>query len=127
MELRREKIIAYCVAAALFVIGIVCYAAFPEKQPEVPIRIMLKSTAGKVLFTHKEHTSEDGYGFGCTDCHHLWEEDEGEKPLSCGECHMKESEEDDVPKLSDALHQQCIGCHEDNGSGPMECSDCHVL
>ncbi|MFC1534823.1 cytochrome c3 family protein [Thermodesulfobacteriota bacterium] len=126
MELKTEKIIAYYVAAALFLVGVVCYAAFPEKKPEEPIRIMLKSTAGKVLFTHKVHTSEDDYGFDCTDCHHLYEKEEGVKPEACGECHLEESEEEE-PKRSDAFHQQCIGCHEDDGTGPADCSACHVL
>ena len=125
MEIKSEKIIAYCIAVALFVIGVVCYAAFPQRSPEEPIRIMFKSTAGKVLFDHKEHTWEDGYGLDCTDCHHAWEEDEGEKPESCTECHEIDGE--DTIKRSEALHQQCIGCHEDDGTAPIECSQCHVL
>jgi len=126
MELKREKIIAFCAAITLFIVGVVCYAAFPESQPEEPVRIMLKSTAGKILFTHGVHTSEDGYGFDCIECHHFWDEDSGEKPVSCGECHMRDSEEDS-PMRSDAFHLQCTGCHEDDGSGPVVCSDCHVL
>ncbi len=125
MKQRTEKSLAYCIAAILFVVGIVSYAAFPERKPEEPIRIMLQSTAGKVLFSHKGHTSEDGYGLDCTDCHHAWEEDSGEKPLSCTECHEIDSE--DPIKRSEALHQQCIGCHEDDGTAPVECSQCHVL
>lgn len=127
MELKSEKFIAYCLAALLLVIGVVCYAAFPAKTAEEPIRIMLNSTAGKVMFSHKVHAGEDGYGIECVDCHHVWEEDSGEKPVSCGECHEAESEEEDMPKRSDALHRQCIGCHEDDGTGPVECSKCHVL
>ena len=125
MELKKEKIISYYVAAALFLIGVVCYAAFPEKKPEDPVRIMLHSTAGNVLFTHKEHTSENDYGFECTECHHLWEEEEGSKPVKCGECHLEDSEEE--PNRMDAFHQQCIGCHEDDGTAPIDCSACHVL
>jgi hypothetical protein len=127
MELKREKIIAYCAAIVLFVVGMVCYAALPEKQPEEPVRIMFQSTGGKVLFTHNIHTSEDNYGFYCIDCHHYWDEDPDVKPVSCSECHMTESEEEDIPKRSDALHDQCMGCHEDNWGGPVECSGCHVL
>jgi hypothetical protein len=126
MELKSEKIIAYCAAIALLVIGIVCYAALPEK-PEDPIRIMFQSTGGKVLFSHNIHTSEDYYGFDCIDCHHYWEEDPEVKPVLCTECHMIESDDEDVPKRSDALHQQCMGCHEENSGGPVECTSCHVL
>ena len=124
MKRQTEKVLAYVIAAVLFAIGVVCYAAFPEKKPEEPIRIMFKSTAGKVLFDHKQHTWEDGYGIDCLDCHHAWEEDSGEKPLSCTECHPVDSE--DEIKRSDALHQQCIGCHEDDGTAPTDCTQCHV-
>ena len=62
MELKREKIVTYYIAIILFLVGIICYAAFGQKPPEDPIRIYFKGTAGNVLFDHKEHTSEDGYG-----------------------------------------------------------------
>jgi hypothetical protein len=127
MSIRKEKVIAYCAGIILLIVGVVCYAAFPGRQPEEPVRIMIKSTGGKVLFSHKVHLSDDDYGFDCTDCHHMWEEDSEERPVSCSECHMIESEEEGFPKRSDALHRQCIGCHEDGGSGPVECSSCHVL
>jgi hypothetical protein len=123
MDLKTEKIIAYCLAIGLFVVGVVCYAAFPVKAPEEPIRIMLKNTAGNVLFDHKMHTSEDGYGYGCVDCHHLWEND-GKKPEACGECHMTDGE--DPIKRSEAFHQQCIGCHENDGTAPTLCAACHI-
>ncbi len=126
MELKTEKHIIYYIAAALLIIGVICYALFPQKKPEEPVRIMFNSTAGNVLFTHKEHTSESGYGFECVDCHHEWDEAEGEPPLTCGECHLEESEED-VPARVDAFHEQCIDCHEDDGLAPVDCSECHVL
>ena len=125
MELKTEKTFAYCLAAILLVVGVVCYAAFPQEKPEDPIRIMLKSAGGTVLFDHKEHASEDGYGFDCTECHHLWEND-GAKPEACTECHTTEAE-DDMPKLSDAFHKQCISCHENDGFAPVECSVCHAF
>lgn len=125
MKQRTEKSLAYCIAVILFAVGVVSYAAFPERKPEEPIRIMLQSTAGKVLFDHKEHSSEDGYGIDCIDCHHAWEEDSGEKPVSCSECHEIDGE--DPIKRSEAFHQQCIGCHEDDGNAPVECSQCHLL
>jgi len=75
-----------------------------------------------VLFDHKVHTSEDGYGYECVDCHHTLE-DEGEKPESCGECHEPDAEE---MKRSDVLHSQCIDCHDEHGTGPVNCDDCHI-
>jgi hypothetical protein len=126
MELKTEKTVAYCLAAILLVVGVVCYAAFPQKKPEDPIRIMLKSAGGTVLFDHKAHASEDGYGIDCTECHHMWEKAEGTKPEACTECHTAEAE-GDMPKLSDAFHKQCISCHEDDGTAPVECSACHAF
>jgi hypothetical protein len=177
MELKKEKIIAYCLAIVLLIVGVVCYAAFPDKSPEEPIRIMFQSTAGKILFDHKGHTSEDGYGLecidchhewteeaeqkpgscgichlvepieteegkeffdhdmhadeddgygiACIDCHHEWDEDSGDDPVSCSECHEDESTDDNSIKIMDAFHMQCIGCHDDDGTAPTDCSGCH--
>ena len=124
MEVKTELVVAYCLAIVLFVAGVVCYAAFPGKSPEEPIRIMLTNTAGNILFNHKEHASKSGYGLECNECHHMLEDDE-ETPAACGECHEPDSE--DPIKRSDAFHSQCKGCHEDSGSGPVQCSDCHVM
>jgi hypothetical protein len=124
MELRKERIIAYWIAIVLFVVGVVCYAAFPQKTPEQPLRIMLENTGGNVLFDHRGHASEDGYGIECDSCHHDIEE-KGDKPQACGECHLTEA--DDSPKRSDAFHKQCKGCHEEDGTAPVKCSGCHVL
>ena len=124
MEFKTERNISYCLVIILFIIGLVSFAAFPNRRPEEPIRIMLKSTAGKVLFDHKEHASEDGYGLGCDECHHMLD-DEKEKPEACGECHEVDGE--DPIKRSEAFHQQCIGCHEDDGTAPVDCSGCHIM
>ena len=124
MGFKKEQLVAFWIAGIFFVVGMVCYAAFPVRAPEQPLRIMFKSTGGKVLFDHKTHVSEEGYGYECTDCHHAMEE--GETPSSCGECHMADGE-DDAPKRSDALHTQCIGCHEESGGGPAKCDECHML
>ena len=122
MELQTEKKFAYWLLCILFIVGIICYAAFPVPKSEEPIRILLKSTAGNVLFDHKVHTSEDGYGYECVDCHHTLE-DESETPESCGECHEPDAEE---MKKSDVLHSQCIGCHDQHGTGPDKCDGCHI-
>ena len=124
MEGKKELQFAYTLAVVLLLIGVVAYAALPLKAPDPPIRIMFKSTAGNVLFDHKEHSSPMGYGFKCEDCHHDIE-GEDERPMACGECHMREGE--DGPKRSDAFHQLCQGCHEELGLGPVQCSGCHVL
>ncbi len=120
MEVKKERIIGYCLAVIFLVVGIVCYAAFPQKTPDQPVRIMLKSSAGNILFDHKGHASETGYGINCGDCHH----EDADEPAACGDCHEPESEE---VKRSDAFHTQCKGCHEDEDAGPVQCAECHVL
>jgi len=121
MTSRNEQVLAYALAAILLVVGVVCYAAFPAKAPEEPVRLMFKTTAGKVLFDHKTHSADAGYGVACDDCHH--EEQEGSKSCSGEDCHGPDSE----PKRSEALHTNCKGCHEESGAGPLECSECHVM
>ncbi|MBW1667124.1 MAG: cytochrome c3 family protein [Deltaproteobacteria bacterium] len=122
MDEKKQKKVAYTLLVILFVVGVVCYAAFPYRAPEEPVRILFKSTAGNVLFDHKQHASEEGYGFACTDCHHDLEE-QGQKPTACTECHTAKSK---VTK-EDAFHAQCRACHEEGGSGPVKCSACHAL
>lgn len=122
MKPAKQRTVAYAVGIILAVVGVVSYAALPDKMPEQPVRIMFKSTAGNVLFSHKMHTSEDGYGYACIECHHTMEE--GETPYACGECHEPDGDE---VKRSDAFHEQCQGCHDHSGLGPVECAGCHVL
>ena len=133
-------------ATVLFVVGIVSYAytAFSAKPPENPVRIMYHSAAGKVLFDHKTHTADTGYGFSCWDYHHHPPEDEaalracgdcdnlpieqGKLTESCADCHDEnEIESSEVSKMGDAFHLQCINCHTDAGAGPEDRNSCHVL
>ncbi len=124
MEVKKERTIAYCLAAVMLVVGVVCYAAFPKKTPEEPIRIMLKSTGGNVLFDHKVHLADSGYGIACEDCHHDIE-NAGDKPSPCGKCHKADNAEE-APKLSDAFHKLCVTCHKEGG-GPVNCAQCHAM
>lgn len=147
MTPKKELHIAYGLIIILFFVSVISYAAFPVKTPEQPIRIMYKGVAGKVLFDHKTHLADSGYGIACTDCHHHPEEpEEGQTairpcgdchqtlskdqkwPESCLECHEPEDIEDsEITKKSDAFHSQCITCHQDVGSGPEKCASCHVM
>ena len=203
MEPKKELLLPYCVAGILLFVSVVCYAGFSKEAPAEPERSMFQSVAGKVLFTHKAHTSESGYSIACADCHHHPEDedentdessdessdenvdenadessdenadessdessdenadenaDENEDEnvdenadaenedsfLGCAECHVmpkdgtmaeaclechEPDEFDDlssVLKKSDALHEQCIGCHKEEDAGPQECAQCHV-
>lgn len=74
--------------------------------------------------------------WACKDCHQLGKD--GQVPVSCSQCHETDPDESNpidfkkavkpmnFLKLNDAVHKQCIGCHEDEGSGPVECSGCHA-
>jgi len=147
MTSKNEIQTAYRLAIILFIVGVVCYTAVSAKVTEKtvePVRIMFKSDAGKVLFTHKVHTSDSGYGLACMDCHHHPEEDEIDTS-ACGDCHQSgdtadlksclecheadEIEDTEMLKKADAFHGQCITCHQDfeTEAGPVECADCHVM
>ena len=146
MDSKKELRVAYTMAAILFIVGVVCYAAFSANVPEKePIRRMFKTDAGKVLFQHKLHTESSGYGISCYDCHHHPESDESAL-LACGKCHGKGDEMDEatmktcmechdedevegaeMTKSADAFHSQCIQCHKEFEKGPVECSECHVM
>jgi hypothetical protein len=127
MFTKKELKFAYGLAICLFVVGVLCYAAFSATPPERPVRKMFTVTAGNVLFDHQEHASEIGWGISCGDCHHTLEEGEYDTAESCTECHDPSEGDEDVPKRSDALHDQCIGCHQQIEAGPVECLACHVM
>jgi len=124
---KKELKLAYGLAICLLAVGAVCYAAFAVTVPDQPLRLMFKTTAGKVLFDHKTHTSESGYGNACGDCHHTLSEDEYEDAQSCSECHEQDEGDEEVPKRADAFHRQCIDCHKEFEAGPVECAQCHVM
>jgi hypothetical protein len=148
MTSKKELKLAYGLAIILLVLGVISYAAFPAKTPEEPVRIMYKIVAGKVLFDHKTHTSESGYGLSCNDCHHH-PEDEDESLRACGDCHQipaegeaapqacndchepDEIEDTEITKRADAFHSQCEECHKESDIGPIEddarCSWCHFM
>jgi len=128
MTNNKKPKLAYCLTVILLLVGALCYAAFPVESPKDPVRKMFKTSAGKVLFSHKVHRAETGYGVACIDCHHHNEEDE-ESFKACGECHKTEE-----PKT---VPENCLECHEAAGEieehhskNPDEsdlhaCSECH--
>jgi hypothetical protein len=143
MTSKRQLFFAYGLAIHLLFIGIICYAAFPQKVPDQPLRTVYHTAAGKVLFDHQTHISDQGYGLACADCHHH-PSDEEESLVSCNYCHQKLPEDESYPESCldchdedeiegseiinnvDAAHQQCIGCHEEFEADAVECSECHL-
>ncbi len=151
MTPKKELQVATWLGAILLVVSVIGYAAAPVKSPDEPVRMMFKVVAGNVLFDHKSHTSETGYGLTCADCHHHPEdpEDEAEALVACGECHQapkegemfpercldchapEDIEDTEVTKRSDAFHAQCEACHKEIGIGPVKdedrCQWCHFM
>jgi len=128
MAFKKDAQVALRVAIVLLIVGVLCYAAFPQKVPDEPVRIMMTNLGGNVLFDHKIHASADtGYGLACGDCHHNILDDDSD-PESCENCHEKDS--DSLPNRSEAFHLQCDGCHLDYNIGPEEsdkrCRMCHA-
>ena len=69
------------VVLAVVSIGVYC---IPGKLEKVPTRVLLENLGAKVIFSHKTHANN--YGFGCGDCHHE-SSDPIESVLACGTCH----------------------------------------
>jgi hypothetical protein len=132
MASKKQLQLAYGLAIILFVVGVLSYAytAFSAKPLDQPVRLMFDVVAGKVIFDHKTHTDDSGYGIACIDCHHTSEEDETNPDL-CGDCHETPSDDEEVPNRADSFHLQCTGCHEAVEAGPLmideDCALCHVL
>ena len=127
---KNELKLAYGLIIYFLLVGVLCYAAFPPESPQEPIRLKFEVATGNVIFEHKKHLDVNGYGLACGDCHHTLEEDEYDEAGSCSECHELDEGDEEVPKRSDALHQQCTGCHEGFDAGPLfvdkDCDACHV-
>jgi hypothetical protein len=119
MEKKKGKVLASIIMVVVLIVGIAGYCMV-EKEPEIPIRLLYKTNAGKVFFDHKIHSTE--YDIGCSDCHHNYE-GEG-MPESCIECHNKDGE---VSTRAEAFHSQCIDCHKEQESGPVKCGECHTM
>ncbi len=85
---------------------------------------------GTVTFKHKEHADRIG---DCITCHHKLEGDA--LPQACTVCHMEKEVKEEAPKLKDAVHNKCQGCHQEKAdagekTGPLkgakECKSCHI-
>ena len=144
MTSEKDVKLVLSVAVVLFIVGVLCYAAFPIKSPEIPNRIQYRSATGHALFQHIEHNT--GYDVECLECHHHHAEDmEENELLACGACHPQEPGKATDPEVCnechdeeyyedtemlgrmDATHDQCKTCHAGIGAGPIECAECHLL
>jgi hypothetical protein len=130
----KELKFAYGLAIVLSFVGVISYAAAPEKTPDEPIRLMFKVIAGNVLFDHKTHASELGTALACIDCHHHYEDEESE--ILAGEAKPAEREEPATAEVAEPalvtgdnpIYRPCGACHlilmEDQPL-PQSCFECH--
>ncbi|TWI64620.1 class III cytochrome C family protein [Desulfobotulus alkaliphilus] len=118
-HLPPKKLLA--VAIVLSLLGFGAYTLFPAQPPMEPVRILFEGKAGNVLFDHQIHA--ENYGLDCASCHHNLEY--GDDTFSCLACHEKDSDDPFMLSYMDALHDQCIQCHEDEQAGPVDCAACH--
>ncbi|MBZ5639134.1 MAG: cytochrome c family protein [Acidobacteriia bacterium] len=88
--------------------------------------IKFDTKMGTVTFPHKAHVDK---GAKCEECHHTLKA--GEAPQACTACHGKEPK-GQVPKMMDAAHKLCKGCHEKSVAAGKKapdsknCKSCHV-
>lgn len=106
-------------------VGMLVMAAEIPAGKEV---LTFEGKLGKVTFKHTEHADRIG---DCVICHHKTEGDA--TPKLCSECHMEKEEKDGAPKLKDAVHDNCQGCHQEKAdageaTGPLKkkCKECHI-
>lgn len=87
---------------------------------ELPADKFAKLERPAVLFDHEKHT-EALKDAPCTECHR---QDKDSGALVFG---VIDPEKHTTRKaITDAYHDNCIGCHKERGAGPMACGECHV-
>ncbi len=109
--------------AGLFLVSMCVMAAdIPADKATIKF-VTPKAGAGtSVTFPHKAHAERDK----CVTCHHTTKE--GEAAKACTDCHGKDPK---APKMQDAAHKLCKGCHEKTVAAGKkapgkECKACHV-
>lgn len=104
------------IVAALCLAAAAGYVLFPREKEEVPTRVVMENTGGRVIFSHQVHAEE--YGFECTDCHH--DDIEQETFLSCGTCHPRDYDDTFRVEHQKAFSSEdaCLRCHDDIPEGP---------
>ena len=121
MRPENERKLAVGLGLVLLVVAAVCYIMLSPAASDEPVRLLFDGSAGDVLFTNQVHAQD--YDRDCASCHHNL--DDGDAVYSCRECHDEGGDAEDYP-TTDAMHSQCISCHEEEGAGPVDCASCHA-
>lgn len=135
MSSEKQLNIAYVLALACLVIGIVCYAFIHPVPADEPVRIHFKSVGGNVLFDHQAHV--ETYEIDCAACHHASNSEETALFTSCTSCHQ--AQEGPLSFGENGLFDHdmhidadldCVSCHhdysEDSEEEPRPCRECHT-
>lgn len=114
------------IALSLMLLTALAASASPTIPPDKEV-LTFSTKLGVTVFNHKLHTTR---AEKCETCHHAQDVKQPIQP--CHQCHTKDGSEE-APKVKDALHLRCQGCHEENlkagnPHGPIkkECKLCHV-
>ena len=151
---KRSRLPVILAALVLAAVALTGYMT-PERPEKTPVRILLDSSGGKVIFDHLTH--HRAYKIPCVDCHHEGGAADGEKPIACGACHAKSFDADYVREHINSFPDQtyCVKCHHaefaelafdhaaheeyagqdcqvchhgpDIEATPQACGDCHTL
>ena len=121
----KRVLIVVAVLALCGIGALVVASEIPGEQAE----IKFDTKMGTVTFGHKVHAGLEGVS--CKSCHHTLEADA--TPQKCSSCHDAKTVKDGAPKLKDAVHNSCYGCHQEKvdagmKAGPLkkDCKACHV-
>ena len=125
---RRQTAVLSVILLALALVALWGYQFEAEAESPEPLRVVLHTKGGPVVFEHRLHASPESLDLACADCHHDYTPEKKESVnMNCRQCHYSDQEEF-LQMCSDAsIHKRCIGyncinCHSD---GLENCEMCH--
>jgi len=99
--------VTYILTGALLVLSVGGYL-LPETPEPVPNRILMKNSAGHVVFDHKAHAEK--FGISCMSCHHDAPA-EGQAGQPCKTCHGLEFGPEFKGHSFTMAPETCASCH----------------
>ncbi|GAB7022537.1 cytochrome c3 family protein [Salidesulfovibrio brasiliensis] len=147
----QKRYLPISIITVVMLIAAVAGYVVPAGSQSPPVKVLLESKGGNVLFTHQQHadmgdmrcgdchhtSGEDPNPPRCTDCHpakfsaqYLEEHTElNMSPQQCASCHHPRA---DISPFDHDLHvdeytSDCTDCHHDTDieDEPQQCSNCH--
>ena len=116
----KKKLVAILGVAAMLVMIAGGTGAFAQDKGPAHPTLNYNGKSKKVAnFPHHDHQARIG---DCQVCHH--KDKAGETPRACKSCHGDKAD-GAKPKMKDAMHKRCKGCHKKEKHGPTKCKGCH--